>query len=64
MHDRGLALHAGRGGDREAARPPIGLHAKLRPYQQEGLRWLQHLRANGAGGILADDMGLGKTLQA
>ena len=40
-----------------------GLRATLRPYQQEGLRWLQHLRAHGAGGVLADDMGLGKTLQ-
>ena len=26
-------------------------------------RWLQHLRARDAGGVLADDMGLGKTLQ-
>lgn len=43
--------------------PPPGLHATLRPYQQEGLNWLQNLRAHGAGGILADDMGLGKTLQ-
>ncbi|HTM21022.1 MAG TPA: DEAD/DEAH box helicase [Kofleriaceae bacterium] len=43
--------------------PPAGLRAELRPYQQDGLRWLQHLRACGAGGILADDMGLGKTLQ-
>jgi superfamily II DNA or RNA helicase len=35
----------------------------LRPYQEDGLRWLQHLRAHDAGGVLADDMGLGKTLQ-
>jgi SNF2 family DNA or RNA helicase len=63
VHDRGRALHAGPTATEKPARPPIGLHAKLRPYQQEGLRWLQHLRANGAGGILADDMGLGKTLQ-
>jgi superfamily II DNA or RNA helicase len=43
--------------------PPVGLRAELRPYQQEGLAWLQHLRACDAGGVLADDMGLGKTLQ-
>jgi superfamily II DNA or RNA helicase len=43
--------------------PPPELQAKLRPYQQAGLDWLQHLRAAGVGGILADDMGLGKTLQ-
>jgi superfamily II DNA or RNA helicase len=35
----------------------------LRPYQQLGVNWLQHLRANGSGGLLADDMGLGKTAQ-
>ncbi|MDB5217610.1 MAG: Superfamily helicase, family, partial [Myxococcaceae bacterium] len=43
--------------------PPAGLNAQLRPYQVEGLTWLQNLRARGVGGILADDMGLGKTLQ-
>jgi superfamily II DNA or RNA helicase len=37
--------------------------AVLRPYQQLGVNWLQHLRANGSGGLLADDMGLGKTAQ-
>ncbi|HJL45362.1 MAG TPA: DEAD/DEAH box helicase, partial [Polyangiaceae bacterium LLY-WYZ-15_(1-7)] len=42
---------------------PAGLKATLRPYQREGLAWLQHLRAEGVGGVLADDMGLGKTLQ-
>jgi superfamily II DNA or RNA helicase len=42
---------------------PAGLCAELRPYQVEGLAWLQNLVAQGAGGILADDMGLGKTLQ-
>ena len=63
MHDRGRALAAGPAATEKPARPPLGLRATLRPYQQEGLRWLQHLRAHGAGGILADDMGLGKTLQ-
>jgi len=43
--------------------PPVGLQATLRPYQMEGLAFLQNLRAHGAGAILADDMGLGKTLQ-
>ena len=43
--------------------PPDTLRATLRPYQQEGLNWLQNLASHGAGGVLADDMGLGKTLQ-
>ena len=43
--------------------PPGGLKAELRPYQQEGLNWLQFLREYELGGILADDMGLGKTIQ-
>ncbi|MGN6108493.1 MAG: DEAD/DEAH box helicase [Kofleriaceae bacterium] len=42
---------------------PQGLCAELRPYQREGVAWMQHLREHGASGILADDMGLGKTLQ-
>ena len=42
---------------------PHNLRAALRPYQLEGLRWLQFLRGHRLGGILADDMGLGKTLQ-
>ena len=42
---------------------PAGLHAELRPYQHQGLDWLQFLRHHGLAGILADDMGLGKTLQ-
>ncbi|QJQ09492.1 DEAD/DEAH box helicase [Pseudomonas putida] len=44
--------------------PPAGLQASLRPYQQQGLNWLQALREMVTGGILGDDMGLGKTLQA
>lgn len=43
---------------------PQGLQVQLRPYQLEGLAWLQYLRTQGLGGILADDMGLGKTAQA
>ena len=39
------------------------LTATLRPYQEDGHRWITTLAAVGLGGILADDMGLGKTLQ-
>ena len=42
---------------------PTSVKADLRPYQQQGLNWLQFLREHGLAGILADDMGLGKTLQ-
>ena len=42
---------------------PAEFRATLRPYQEEGLGWLQFLRRHGFGGILADDMGLGKTVQ-
>jgi SNF2 family DNA or RNA helicase len=42
---------------------PEGLNATLRPYQLEGLSWMQALRELEVGGVLADDMGLGKTLQ-
>jgi SNF2 family DNA or RNA helicase len=43
--------------------PPVGLKASLRPYQREGLSWLQFLREFSLHGVLADDMGLGKTVQ-
>jgi superfamily II DNA or RNA helicase len=36
---------------------------ELRPYQREGLGWLQFLSEFAWGGCLADDMGLGKTIQ-
>jgi superfamily II DNA or RNA helicase len=42
---------------------PPGFGAKLRPYQQQGVAWLDLLRESGLGGVLADDMGLGKTVQ-
>jgi len=42
---------------------PPNFQAVLRPYQQQGVDWLQHLRAHNLGGFLADDMGLGKTAQ-
>lgn len=41
-----------------------GLNAQLRPYQQNGVKWLKYLYDNNLGGCLADDMGLGKTVQA
>lgn len=41
----------------------IGLQAKLRPYQHDGVNWLHFLSRLGLGACLADDMGLGKTLQ-
>jgi len=43
---------------------PESFNATLRPYQQDGLNWLQFLRQYDLSGILADDMGLGKTVQA
>jgi SNF2 family DNA or RNA helicase len=44
--------------------PPLGpLEDVVRPYQRQGVAWLQFLRENMFGGILADEMGLGKTLQ-
>lgn len=43
---------------------PKDIKADLRPYQAEGVHWLERLRLMYLNGILADDMGLGKTLQA
>jgi superfamily II DNA or RNA helicase len=43
---------------------PSAMTADLRPYQEQGYKWLQYLYENNLGGCLADDMGLGKTLQA
>ncbi|MGH8151268.1 MAG: SNF2-related protein [Rhodanobacteraceae bacterium] len=68
----GLAWHGGDGlrGQIEALRArrhavtvPPGFAATLRPYQLDGLAWLDFLADAGLGGILADDMGLGKTVQ-
>ncbi len=42
---------------------PATFKATLRPYQSQGVAWLNLLREAGLGGILADDMGLGKTVQ-
>jgi hypothetical protein len=54
LREAGSAAAGGRAG-----RPGLA----LRPYQLQGLAWLQYLRAQGLAGILADDMGLGKTAQ-
>jgi len=43
---------------------PKEVKAELRPYQVEGVHWLERLRLMYLNGILADDMGLGKTVQA
>lgn len=60
-------LRRGRSLRKQSPAPHVGvaagLTATLRPYQQDGLNWLQQLRCDGVGGVLADDMGLGKTLQ-
>ena len=43
--------------------PGDKLHATLRPYQADGVRWLWFMTQLGLGACLADDMGLGKTIQ-
>lgn len=42
---------------------PTALNATLRPYQRQGLNWLNFLDDFNFGGCLADDMGLGKSIQ-
>jgi superfamily II DNA or RNA helicase len=42
---------------------PEEFNGELRPYQKDGLGWINFLRQFGFGGCLADDMGLGKTIQ-
>ena len=55
---------------RDSLSSPVSLalpalqNVNLRQYQVSGFYWMNALRQNGFGGILADDMGLGKTLQA
>lgn len=59
------AVLAGLLGFGRIEKPPLpnGLHAMLRPYQQDGYAWLAFLYAHRFGACLADDMGLGKTIQ-
>ena len=45
------------------ALPPPPIVGELRPYQTDGVKWLDYLHEQGLGGCLADDMGLGKTVQ-
>ena len=42
---------------------PLPGDDRLRPYQEYGVKWLDHLREHSFGGCLADEMGLGKTVQ-
>ncbi len=39
------------------------LKENIRPYQEDGIKWLYTLSKHNLSGVLADDMGLGKTLQ-
>ena len=47
----------------EKVEAPRRFKGNLRPYQETGYAWLEHLAACGFGACLADDMGLGKTVQ-
>jgi non-specific serine/threonine protein kinase len=50
-------------GSAAAFDPNEHLQARLRPYQETGVKWLWLLQKLGLGACLADDMGLGKTIQ-
>ncbi len=43
--------------------PGLSVPSFLRPYQVQGVRWLERLLATGCHPLLADEMGLGKTVQ-
>ena len=60
---RQLAVRLQSGQGLREAPVPAGLQAELRPYQRQGLSWMQFLREQSLCGVLADDMGLGKTVQ-
>ncbi len=64
LEEAGISLPETEGEALPPIHLPLGLQARLRPYQEEGFRWLAGLYHKGLGGILADDMGLGKTLQS
>lgn len=48
----------------EQIKIPEDISSILRPYQIEGVTWLERMYKAGLGACLADDMGLGKTIQA
>ena len=60
---RNLAAELRQSHSRRPVAVPRALKATLRPYQRDGLTWLDFLARTGLGGVLADDMGLGKTVQ-
>ncbi len=62
LRELGRQLRAAGGAIPQAAIPAT-FHGTLRPYQQQGVDWLQFLCTAELGGVLADDMGLGKTVQ-
>lgn len=43
--------------------PRFAFKGELRPYQKEGVEFMQFLGDRGFGALLADEMGLGKTVQ-
>jgi superfamily II DNA or RNA helicase len=47
----------------KSVEPPPDFVGQLRPYQNDGLGWMQFLQQFNFGGCLADCMGLGKTVQ-
>ncbi|MBD5356847.1 MAG: DEAD/DEAH box helicase [Bacteroides sp.] len=61
--NRSRSVLEGFNGLKSAPNPDYEVKATLRPYQNEGVKWLKYLYDNKLGGCLADDMGLGKTLQ-
>jgi SNF2 family DNA or RNA helicase len=62
-HHRVIERARARLGPASPVQVPEGLQATLRPYQCEGVGFLQRLAQAESGGVLADEMGLGKTLQ-
>ncbi len=60
---RQLAQRLKEGGGVSEVVLPDSLCAALRPYQHQGVSWMQFLREHALSGVLADDMGLGKTIQ-
>ncbi|XP_048428158.1 probable helicase CHR10 isoform X2 [Pyrus x bretschneideri] len=53
-----------RAGDARVDSEELGVKAKLKPHQVEGVSWLIRRYNLGVNVILGDEMGLGKTLQA